>query len=103
VLLHLLLACAFTGLRYGFVSGDRDGGMSGISTKHVVLGLLVERPSYGYELAQRLGTRLDFLGLQGNSIYRILDRLEDDGWIVEIGERRVRRTRRGAAADRRRP
>jgi DNA-binding PadR family transcriptional regulator len=71
--------------------------MSGISTKHVVLGLLVERPGYGYELAQRLESRLGFLGLQPNSIYRILDRLEDDGWIVEVGKRTVGRTRRGAA------
>jgi len=70
--------------------------MSGISTKHVVLGLLVERPGYGYELAQRLETRLG-LGLPPNSIYRILDRLEDEGWIVEVGERTVGRTRRGAA------
>lgn len=71
--------------------------MSGVSTKHVVLGLLIERPGYGYDLAQRLGERLGFLGLSGNAVYRILDRLEDDGWIVEVGERRVGRTRRGAA------
>lgn len=71
--------------------------MSGISTKHVVLGLLAERPSYGYELAQRLSSRLGFLALRANSIYRVLDRLEDDGWIVEVGQRRVGRTRRGAA------
>ena len=32
--------------------------MSGVSTKHVVLGLLIERPGYGYDLAQRLGERL---------------------------------------------
>lgn len=70
--------------------------MGGISTKHVVLGLLAERPGYGYELAQRLDSRLGFLGLQANSIYRILDRLEDDGWIVEVGQRRIGHTRRGA-------
>lgn len=71
--------------------------MIGVSTRHVVLGLLVDRPGYGYDLSQRLGERLGFLGLSGNAVYRILDRLEDDGWIEKVGERRVGRTRRGAA------
>lgn len=71
--------------------------MSGVSTKHVVLGLLLQRPGYGYDLGQRIEKHLGFLSLADNAVYRILDRLEDDGWIVEIGERRVGRTRRGAA------
>ncbi len=71
--------------------------MSGVSTKHVVLGLLVERPGYGYDLGQRLDARLGFLGLSENVVYRILDRLEDEGWIEEIGKRSFGRTRRGAA------
>jgi DNA-binding PadR family transcriptional regulator len=71
--------------------------MSGVSTKHVVLGLLVERPGYGYDLGQRLDARLGFLGLSENVVYRILDRLEDEGWIEEIGQRSFGRTRRGAA------
>lgn len=62
-----------------------------------MLGLLIERPGYGYDLGQRLDARLGFLGLSDNSVYRILDRLELDGWIEEIGERRFGRTRRGAA------
>lgn len=73
------------------------GEMGGASNRHVVLGLLMERPGYGYDLRQRIEDRLGFLGLSENAVYRILDRLEDDGWIVEVGERRVGRTRRGAA------
>lgn len=68
-----------------------------VSTKHVVLGLLLERPGYGYDLGQRIDSRLGFLGLSENAVYRILDRLEDEQWIAEVGERRVGRTRRGAA------
>ncbi len=71
--------------------------MGGVSNRHVVLGLLMERPGYGYDLGQRIEDWLAFLGLSENAVYRILDRLEDDGWIVEVGERRVGRTRRGAA------
>lgn len=71
--------------------------MSGLSTRHVVLGLLVERPGYGYDLQQRLDARLGFLGLSESAVYKILDRLEHDGWIEETGEKQVGRTRRGAA------
>lgn len=70
--------------------------MSGLSTKHVVLGLLIERPGYGYDLQQRLDARLGFLGLSDGAVYKILDRLEEDGWIEEMGEKVVGRTRRGA-------
>ncbi len=55
--------------------------MSGLSTKHVVLGLVLQRPGYGYDLQQRLASRLGFLGLSENAVYKILDRLEEDGWI----------------------
>lgn len=69
--------------------------MSGLSTKHVVLGLLIERPGYGYDLQQRLDTRLGFLGLSETIVYKTLDRLEQDGLIEEIPGRRRARTRRG--------
>lgn len=71
--------------------------MSGVSTKHIVLGLLIERPGYGYDLGQRIEERLGFLGLSENAVYRVLDRLQDDGWITEVRDQTVRRTRRGAA------
>lgn len=70
--------------------------MSGLSTKHVVLGLLIERPGYGYDLMKRARTRFGFLGLSENFVYKTLERLEQDGWIAETGEKRVGNTRRGA-------
>lgn len=70
--------------------------MSGLSTRHVVLGLLVERPGYGYDLQQRIDARLGFLGLSESAVYKILERLEAEGWIEEAGQRRPGATRRGA-------
>jgi DNA-binding PadR family transcriptional regulator len=70
--------------------------MSGLSTRHVVLGLLVDRPGYGYDLQQRIDTRLGFLGLSESAVYKILERLEREGWIEEAGQRRIGITRRGA-------
>jgi DNA-binding PadR family transcriptional regulator len=70
--------------------------MSGLSTRHVVLGLLVERPGYGYDLQQRIEARLGFLGLSESAVYKILERLEGEGWIEETGQRRIGVTRRGA-------
>jgi DNA-binding PadR family transcriptional regulator len=53
-----------------------------VPVKHAVLGLLVERRGYGYELVQRLGDRLG-PGWQLNSsaVYAALDQLEADGFI----------------------
>jgi DNA-binding PadR family transcriptional regulator len=82
-------------MMYGAVQGI--GVVSGLSTKHVVLGLLIERPGYGYDLQQRLESRLGFLGLSENAVYKILDRLQEDGYIEEMGEKRIGRTRRGPA------
>jgi DNA-binding PadR family transcriptional regulator len=70
--------------------------MNGLSTRHVVLGLLVERPGYGYDLQQRIEARLGFLGLSESAVYKILERLESEGWIEEAGQRRLGATRRGA-------
>jgi len=61
-----------------------------------VLGLLVERPGYGYDLQQRIDARLGFLGLSESAVYKILERLEVEGWIEEAGQRRIGVTRRGA-------
>ncbi len=70
--------------------------MSGLSTRHVVLGLLVERPGYGYDLQQRIGARLGFLNLSESAVYKILERLEREGWIEEMGRKEIGATRRGA-------
>ncbi|HEY8581652.1 MAG TPA: helix-turn-helix transcriptional regulator [Capillimicrobium sp.] len=67
-----------------------------LSTKHVVLGLVIERAGYGYDLQQRIGQRLGFLGLSDNVIYGVLDRLEREGLIEERGAKETGRTRRGS-------
>jgi DNA-binding PadR family transcriptional regulator len=69
--------------------------MSRLSTKHVVLGLMIDRSSYGYGLQQQIAERLGFLGLAESAVYKTIERLQDDGWIEEAGEKRVGRTRRG--------
>lgn len=57
--------------------------MSSLSTKHVVLGLLADRTSYGYALQQQLATRFGFLGLAESAIYKTLERLEVDGCVEQ--------------------
>lgn len=70
--------------------------MSRLSTKHAVLGLMIDRPSYGYNLQRQIGERLGFLGLAESTVYKTLERLEVDGWVEEVGEKHAGRTRRGA-------
>jgi DNA-binding PadR family transcriptional regulator len=70
--------------------------MGRLSTKHAVLGLMIDRPSYGYNLQQQIGERLGFLGLAESTVYKTLERLELDGWVEEVGEKQAGRTRRGA-------
>lgn len=67
-----------------------------LSTKHVVLGLVIERAGYGYDLQQRIDRRLGFLGLSNTVIYGVLDRLEREGLIEERGAKEIGRTRRGS-------
>lgn len=67
-----------------------------LSTKHVVLGLLIERRGYGYDLQQRLDRRFAFLGFSERVVYRALDSLANDGLIRAVGEKRTDRTARGA-------
>lgn len=71
------------------------GGSKRVSTKHVVLGLMIERRGYGYDLQQRIEERLGFLGLSETSVYRLLDRLEADGFIIETARVASGGTRRG--------
>ncbi|HEY4279881.1 MAG TPA: PadR family transcriptional regulator [Conexibacter sp.] len=63
--------------------------------KHVVLGLLREQRGYGYDLQQRLDRRFGFLRLSETAVYKLLNRLEDDGLIAQDGRRPV--TQRRAA------
>ena len=70
--------------------------MSRLSTKHAVLGLMIDRPSYGYGLQRQVAERLGFLGLAESAVYKTIERLEADGWVEEVGEKLTGRTRRGA-------
>lgn len=81
-------------LIYGAVFGEGLAPM--LSTKHVVLGLLIERPGYGYDLQKRLDQRFAFLGYSERVVYRALDSLCREGLIEEVGEARAGRTPRGA-------
>lgn len=83
-----------------------------MAMKDAVLGLIIERPGYGYELIQRFNERFGTAwNLNQSTIYAALDKLEDDGHIdgndrsvaaqqttAAAGEREVRlgrpRTRR---------
>ena len=47
-------------------------------------------------LQQQIAERLGFLELAESAVYKTIERLEQDGWVEEVGEKRVGRTRRGA-------
>ncbi len=58
--------------------------------KHAVLGLLVERRGYGFELATRLRERLGSgLAVPNGTVYASLRALESDG-LTQIAKRVVR-------------
>jgi DNA-binding PadR family transcriptional regulator len=61
--------------------------VSRLSSKHVVLGLLADRTSYGYALQQQLGERFGFLALAESAIYKTLERLEADRYVETAGQR----------------
>lgn len=67
-----------------------------LSTKHVVLGLVIERRGYGYDLQQRVDNRFAFLGLSERMIYRTIDRLRKDGLIERVGAKGAGKTERGS-------
>jgi DNA-binding PadR family transcriptional regulator len=52
-----------------------------MSTRHAVLGLLIEEPDHGYRLARRMQERLGEAQVRSTYIYRLLKELEQDGLI----------------------
>ena len=66
-----------------------------LSLKYVLLGMVVERPSYGYELHNRVETLLPFYNYTAGAVYPALDRLEGDGLIEPSGAKERRGTVRG--------
>jgi len=65
-----------------------------------ILGLVIEKPSYGYEIAVRLERRFaPFMSVRPSNVYTTLDRLVDRELIEEVeghkgtGSQRLRRQR----------
>jgi DNA-binding PadR family transcriptional regulator len=90
------------------ISGDRgSGGSDGAAAagkwirgrsahlRGALLGLVLERPSHGGELANRLAMRLGGTWrIEPNDVYRLLANLEDEG-LIEAREQRRRDGRPG--------
>jgi len=54
-----------------------------MSVKHAVLGLVIERPGYGYELYQRLNQRVEGHEISERAVYPALSSLARSGWIQQ--------------------
>jgi DNA-binding PadR family transcriptional regulator len=67
-----------------------------MSAKHAVLGLVIERPGYGYQLAQRLEERFGSSGFAPSGVYSALDQLARDDFVRSAGEMGGGRARRAA-------
>jgi DNA-binding PadR family transcriptional regulator len=64
-----------------------------------VLGLVIEKPSHGYEIAQRFELRFGaFLNTQRSAIYAALRSLKDAGLIEKMAGASTTSARRGAKA-----
>jgi DNA-binding PadR family transcriptional regulator len=67
-----------------------------MSAKHAVLGLVIERPGYGYQLAQRLDERFGASGFALSGVYSALDQLSRDELVRSAGEMGAGPARRAA-------
>ena len=67
-----------------------------LSLKYVLLGMVVERPGYGYELQSRIEERLPFFNYTAGAVYPALDRLEQERLIEADGVKERLRTVRGS-------
>jgi DNA-binding PadR family transcriptional regulator len=54
-----------------------------MSVKHAVLGLVIERSGYGYELYQRLNQRVEGHEISERAVYPALSSLARSGWIQQ--------------------
>lgn len=52
-----------------------------MSAKNAILGLVIERPGYGYQLAQRLEERFGSSAFAPSGVYSALDQLSRDGLV----------------------
>ncbi len=63
--------------------GDLQRELRRGTLEMLLLSLLAEAPTYGYELIQRLRERTDgSFEVREGTLYPVLYRLEDAGWIV---------------------
>jgi len=58
-----------------------------MSAKNVVLGLVIERPGYGYDLARRLQERFGSSGFAPTGVYSALDQLTSEALVRSAGRR----------------
>ncbi len=57
-----------------------------MSAKYAILGLVIERPGYGYQLAQRLEERFGSSSFAPSGVYSALDQLSRDGFVQAARE-----------------
>jgi DNA-binding PadR family transcriptional regulator len=67
-----------------------------MSAKYAILGLVIERPGYGYQLAQRLDERFGSSSFAPSGVYSALDQLSRDECVRAAGEMGPGPTRRSA-------
>lgn len=67
-----------------------------LSAKHLVLGLLIARPAYGYDIQHRFADQLATFGFHKGRVYKALNALSDDGLIEALGEPAAGTSRRGS-------
>ncbi len=67
-----------------------------MAAKHVILGLVIERPGYGYQLAQRLEERFGSSSFAPSGVYSALDQLSRDEFVRVAGGMRDGSDRRVA-------
>jgi DNA-binding PadR family transcriptional regulator len=77
-------------------AGLDDGDLGAMSAKHAILGLVIERPGYGYQLAQRLEERCGPWKWESTGVYSALDQLEREGHVLSDREKSAGATGRGA-------
>jgi len=55
-----------------------------MSAKHAVMGLVIEQPGYGYQLARRLEERCSAWGWEPSGVYSALDSLAREGNVRSV-------------------
>lgn len=67
-----------------------------MSAKYAILGLVIERPGYGYQLAQRLEERFGSSAFAPSGVYSALDQLSRDEFVRAAGGMGLGAARRAA-------